>query len=334
MPITLADIAQRADVSLSTVSRVLNNKEHVSLGTRTAVLEAVTTLGYSRQDARREENLETVILFVHEGNGEGVNDGTMAQDAERQIVAGVQATLHAEGFHTQLAHKQFGKTRGFDLPRVTNLVGAINIGSISNPHLLRKMVTDGVPTVIAGSPVPDMPLDSVTLDFKGAMLQIIEHLVARGHRVIGLVNGPEGAGSSIARYHGLRLGLALHNLPFAPEQAVAANFTFSAGDAMTHTLLDDCPSVDAIIYGDDDIAVGGLRALRRMGRRVPDDIAVVGMFNYEIATFTEPPLTTVDLDKHELGRAAAQRLLMRLRAKANQPWTITLPTQLIVRESA
>ena len=334
MPITLADIAKRADVSLSTVSRVLNNKEHVSIGTRTAVLEAVTFLGYSRQDARREENLETVLLIVHEGSAESTGDGTMSQDAERLVVAGVYSVLRAEGYATQLAHKQFGKTRGFELPRVSNLVGAINIGSISNPHLLRKLQSDGVPIIIAGSPVPNVTADSVTLDFKSAMLQIVDHLVQRGHRVIGLVNGPEAAASSVSRLHGYRLALALHNLPFAPEQLMTASFTFSSGDEMTEAILEACPTLDALIFGDDDMAVGGLRALRRMGRQVPNDIAVVGTFNYEISNFTDPPLTTVDLDKHELGRAAAQRLIMRMHGNSGPPWTITLPATLIVRASA
>ncbi len=334
MPITLADIAARADVSLSTVSRVLNNKEHVSLGTRNAVLEAVSTLGYTRQDARREGNLETVILFVHEGSAVRASDGTMAQDMERAIVAGVQSTLHAEGYHTQLVHKQFGKTKNFELPRVSNLVGAISVGSISNPHLLRKMIEDGVPTVIAGSPSPDIPLDSVTLDFRGAMLEIVQHLKETGRRTIGMVNGPPLAGSTLARIHAFRLALAMHDLPFTSEQVVSGTFSFSSGDATTHELLAACPQVDAILYGDDDMAVGGLRALRGLGRTVPNDIAVVGMFNYEIATFTDPPLTSVDFDKRELGRAAAQRLMMRLHVKEGPPWSITLPTQLIVRASA
>ncbi len=334
MPTTLADIAKRADVSLSTVSRVLNNKEHVSLGTRTAVLEAVTTLGYSRQDSRREENAETVLIIVDEGSAERPAEGTMSQDAERLIVSGIQSVLRAEGYHTQLAHKQFGKTKNFDLPRVSNLAGALNVGSMSNPHLLRKLIHDGVPTVMTGSPYPGIALDSVTLDFKSAMLQIVDHLVARGRRTIGLVNGPQGAGSSIAREHGLRVALASHGISFAPEQMCHGAFTFASGDENTLAILAACPTLDALVFADDDMAVGGLRALRRMERAVPDEIAVVGMFDYEIANFTEPPLTTIGLDKQELGRAAAQRLIMRMQSKGGPPWTITLPTQLVVRKSS
>lgn len=334
MPVTLADISARAEVSLSTVSRVLNNKEHVSTPTRNAVLEALTSLGYTRQDARREENLDTVLLFVHEGSPERMTDGTMAQDMERLIVAGAQNTLRAAGFLTQLAHKQLGRTTGFTLPRVSNLVGAINIGSTSNINLLRKMVQDGVPTVVAGSPAPELPLDSVTLDFKGALQQIVQYLAGRGHRTIGLVNGPPTTGSSTARSLAFRLALLVEDLPCAQEQMVSGNYSFSSGDTMTEQILAACPTVDALIYADDDMAVGGLRALRGMGRKVPEDIAVVGMFNYDIGNYTDPRLTTVDIDKYEIGRAAALRLAMRLQGDVGPHWSITLPTQLILRDSA
>lgn len=334
MPITLADIAARADVSLSTVSRVLNNKEHVSISTRNAVLEAVTALGYSRQDSRREENIDTVLLLVHESNLSRINDSAMAQDMERLIVAGAQDTLRAVGVFTQLAHQQLGHTKTFDLPRVSNLAGVINIGSIFNPILLRKLLSDGVRVVCAGSQDPTLPLDSVTLDFQDAYLQIVRHLVDRGHRTIGLMNAPDTVASSTTRYMAYRLALALHDLPYAPEQTTSGAFTFLAGDEMTRALIAGCPGIDAIIYGDDDMAVGGMRALRSMGRRVPDDIAVVGMFNYDIGTFTDPPLTTVNIDKYEIGRVAAQRLLMRMEGIEGPPWSLTLPVQLVVRNSA
>ena len=334
MPVTLADIAERADVSLSTVSRVLNNKAHVSIPTRTAVLEAIATLGYTRQDARREENVDTVLLLIHESIVERMTDSAMAQYMERMIVAGAQDTLRSVGIHTLLAHQQLGRTRSFDLPRVSNLAGAINIGSICNPLFLRKLISDGVKVVRAGSQDPNLMLDSVSLDFQSGYMQIVNHLVERGHRTIAMMHGPVDTAANATRFKAFRLALALHDLPYAPEQVISAHFNFFSGDEQTRALIAACPAIDAIIYGDDDMAVGGMRALRAMGRKVPDDIAVVGMFNYEIGTFTDPQLTTIDFDKYETGRSAAQRLLMRLEGIEGPPWTVTLPTQLIVRDSS
>ncbi len=165
-------------------------------------------------------------------------------------------------------------------------------------------------------------------------MQIVRHLVDRGHRTIGMTRGVVDSASSTARYNAYRLALALHDLPFSPEQTTTGHFNYFSGDEMTRALLAACPSIDAIIYGDDNMAVGGMRALRSMGRKVPDDVAVVGMFNYEIGTFTEPQLTTLDFDKYEVGRATAQRLIMRLEGIEGPPWTLTLPTQLIVRDSS
>jgi len=332
MPVTLSDIAKHADVSLSTVSRVLNNKDHVSIEARASVLEAIAALGYSRRDLRRDDQAETVLLLIHEGGSLTSPDGTMALEMERSLTASAQAVLHEEGFHVQIV--QTSPDRVSTLPSVQNPIGAVNIGGIADRSLLTGFLDQGVPIVIAGSHVRPLPVDCVTIDLHDSMLQVVQHLVERGRRTIGLVNGPPSTTTSRERYLGLRLALSLHDLPFDPCQTVSGNFTFASGDEMTRRLLEQCPDVDAIVYGDDDMAVGGLRALRSLGRQVPGDLSVVGYYDYEIAQFTEPSLTSVAFDKYAMGAVAARRLITLIGSQPQAPHMIVLPTQLRVRSSS
>src|SRR5690606_39328284 len=103
----------------------------------------------------------------------------------------------------------------------------------------------------------------------------------------------------------LRLSLHLHDLPYVPEQAVFSDFNAEAGHRDTLRLLEQCPDVDAILYGDDNMAMGGLRALKETGRRVPDDVAIVGFHGYEVGQYTDPPLPSAEFDMAmQIGRAS------------------------------
>lgn len=332
MPVTLSDVAKRARVSLSTVSRVLNQKDHVSPEARASVLAAMAALGYNRRDIRRDGQAETILLLVHEGSSPVNSDGSVAYEMERLLIGGAKSVLLEEGYNVQLV--QTSTERGSNLPDGRRAAGAINIGGIADRDLLARLLEDAVPLVVAGSHVRPLAVDCVTIDFHHSMLHVVQHLVERGRRRIGLVNGPPTTTTSEERYLGLRLALALHELPFDTSQVVSGHFTFAGGDDMTRTLLEQCPDVDAIVYGDDDMAVGGLRALRSLGRQVPTEVSVVGYYDYKIAQFTEPPLTSVSFDKQAMGAVAAQRLCTLMADPATYTQTIVLPTLLTVRASS
>jgi DNA-binding LacI/PurR family transcriptional regulator len=256
----------------------------------------------------------------------------MAYEMERLLIGGAQSVLLRDGYNVQLV--QTSPERSGMLPNGLEPAGVINIGGIADRDLLARLLDEGVPLVVAGSHVNPLAANCVTIDFHHSMLEVVQHLVDRGRRRIALVNGPDTTTTSRERYLGLRLALALHSLPFESEQLISGNFTFASGDETTRRLLQHCPSVDAIIYGDDDMAVGGLRALRSLGRHVPDEISVVGYYDYEIAQFTEPSLTSVSFDKHAMGAIAARRLCELLTHQSQPVQTIVMPSTLTVRASS
>jgi DNA-binding LacI/PurR family transcriptional regulator len=198
---------------------------------------------------------------------------------------------------------------------------------------LQSLREAGLPCVVAGSLVRPLPIDSVTADYAGGMQQAVTHLAQSGRRAIGLVNGPEVTTSSAEKYKGFRLALALHDLPFTPQQVVVANITPDDGYAGTRQLLQQMPGIDAIAFANDNMAMGGLSALKAMGRQVPGDVAVTGFHDYPVSRFTDPPLTTVNTNMHLIGTIAARRLCMLLADPIDEAWTILVPTELQIRGS-
>jgi LacI family transcriptional regulator len=164
--------------------------------------------------------------------------------------------------------------------------------------------------------------------------EAVTHLIETGRQRIGLVNGPPTTTSSAAKYEGFRLAQSLHDLAFVPSRVVASEeFATEPGYRQTLRLLEQAPDLDAIVYAGDRMAVGGLRAIKESGRRVPEDVAITGFYDDEIARFADPPLTSVYVDMHMVGRIAARRLCMLLEEADDEAWCVTVPASLVVRES-
>ena len=191
-----------------------------------------------------------------------------------------------------------------------------------------------MPFILIGAHAWPLAVNCIVPDYLSGMQSVVEHLASSGRRRIGFVNGPPTTTSSEEKYRGLRLGLALRDLPFLQAVTVAGEFEAEAGYAATRDLLDRWTDLDAIAYASDSNALGGRRALAEAGRRVPDDIAVTGFYNYDVSRFTDPPLTTVHQDWVLAGELAARRLCMMMEDHDAQAWCVMIPTSLMVRDSS
>ena len=342
MSTTLRDIAERASVSASTVSRVLNNYPYVDDKTRQTVLEAAEALGYPRTNLRKSTGaLRTVLLLVRLQQQESALTGdrngsieTGLAGIERAIAVGARSIFDEKGITTRVEHTLMDPAQTLSDVHDPSVIGQILAGGMVDGDFLRTLQAEEIPFVVAGSHARPLSINCVMADYRGGVEQAVAHLVARGCRRIGLVNGSTVTTSSLEKYKGLRTALAEYGLDFSPQRVVYADFTMESGHQQTLALLAQAPELDAIVFGDDNIATGGLRALRELGRHVPDDIRITGFHNYDIAQFVDPPLTTVEFDMNALGAVAAQRLCQMIDGPDDVPWTIVLPTRLIVRESA
>ena len=332
---TLRDIATRANVSTSTVSRVLNDYPHVDDKTRTAVREIAEELGYALTNGRRiAPATRRVLLLAREDDlQDQPSVNPMARDLERAVSAGAQSIFEQLGITALLQRTQMEPEQATMYAHNPNIGGLLVLGGIVNRGFVHNLQQLGVPFVIAGGHVLPLYVNCVMADVARGAEQAVEHLVSTGRRRIDLVNGPTTTATSHERLKGFHFALAQHNLPFHPDQVTAGEFRAESGHSQTQSLLAQCPDLDAILYADDAMAMGGLRALKEQGRQVPGDVAVVGFYDYDLARFTDPPLTSQHINMHQLGSIAARRLAMMIDTPDREDWFVLVETTLVVRDS-
>lgn len=332
---TVRDIAQRASVSIATVSRVLNNTGNVNESIRYSVLKAADELGYPLQNLRIKPQIRSSVLVLTRGDTPtAAGHGESQREFERRVWDAVHTVLEVEGIATRLQQSLEDLDEARAYAADVSINGLILLGGIVRPDFAAELMRLKLPFITAGSRIEGLAVNSVMVDVSHGIRAAAAHLIASGRRRIGLVNGPHTTMTSLEKLQGLRLALAEHDLPFDPQTVVTADFHPDSGYTHTRKLLETAPHLDAILYADDSIALGGLRALRELGRAVPDDIAIVGFGDYELSQYTNPMLSTVQFDMTLIGRMAAGRLKMLLDKPDDDAWLMRVPCTFIERQSS
>ena len=335
MNVTLRDIANHINVSASTVSRALNDQQYVNEATRRLVLQAAEELGYPLDNLRRSAKMKSsVLLLLTRGTSLQKKQPSGVFGREESLVMGAQATLDQYGVITRIQQTHGDEEEVALYVDDPTLAGLILMGGMIQPGFVRRLQNSGLPFVVAGAGVKSLEVNCVTADYSGGAEQAVAHLAAVGRQRIGMVNSPSVTISSAEKLRGFRLALSLNDLPFAPNQVVESDFDVESGYTQTLQLLEQVPNLDAIVYGGDDIAMGGLHALKEQGKQIPDDVAVIGYYDHGIARFTDPSLTSVQVDLQRISRLAAHRLHMLLDKPDDEVWSIVTPTSLVIRNSA
>lgn len=289
---------------MSTASKAINGKTDVSEQTRRNVLRAAEELDFSPNVLARSlisGRTGTVGLITHDLEGRFSIPMLMgAEDAfGMNKVSVLLCDARGDGIREQ-HHLSVLLERRVD--------GLIIVGARPDPRpsLGRNLP---VPVVYAYAPSTDPDDLSVISDNVGAGRLAVEHLLTCGRRRIGIISGDPGYGASIDRVQGAEEALRAAGLAISGDSAVFGSWTEEWGRGATQALMAQHPHTDAILCGNDQIGRGAIDALRELGRRVPDDVAVMGHDNWKIlATGSRPPLTSVDMNLEELGRRAALRL--------------------------
>lgn len=327
---TLADVAYAAGVSLATASRVLSGFHQVRPETRRQVEQAVDRLGYVRQRAGRMRGRRRTGLIAVTVCEDG--DRLFADPYFSRILSGINRELAATDHHAVLltmepAHKSLA-LRHLSADHVD---GALII-SVHARHA-GALARVEVPMVTVGRPLGVDPSRCSILDADnhGGAAHAVRHLIGAGRTRIATVAGPKDMAAGVDRLAGFRDALGDR---FHPGLVAHGDFGLPSGEHAALRLLDHRPDVDAIFAASDLMAVGALRALRRIGRRVPDDVAVIGFGNAPISRTTDPPLTTVRQPVEELGARAARALLALIDGTLSGQRQTVLDTELVVRRSA
>lgn len=329
---TLEDVAARAGVSRATVSRVVNGSPHVSDAVRRAVESAVDDMGYAPNRAARSlagHRSETVALVVSEPSVRLFADPFFAGTA-----LGITRALGATHYQLVLIMTQSDADRERAERHLLRggADGALVLSARADDPLAGRLAAAGIVTVVAGRPPLGAAVGYVDADNAGGARLAVTHLVERGRRVVATVAGPADMVPGADRRAGWET--ALLDAGRHPDLTLLAEGDFSraGGAAATRELLDRRPDLDGLFVASDLMAIGALDALRAAGRRVPEDVAVVGFDDSELARSADPPLTTVRQPIELLGGEMARLLLDQLDGGA-APAGVVLRTELVVRRS-
>ncbi|GAA0553814.1 LacI family DNA-binding transcriptional regulator [Paractinoplanes ferrugineus] len=329
-PPTLDEVAERARVSRTVASRVINNGPNVSQAKRDAVEKAIRELGYTPNRAARALATRQTGVIVLAVSGEGPE--VFADPFFAQVIVGASAALERTDLHLvlSLATPGHGHRRLHNFLQTRGADGVMLVAMRGLEPLIDIAAQAGLPTVFLGLPMHRTAAYYVDVDNAGGSRAATEYLLRAGRRRIAMITGPVDTAVGRERTRGYTEALLLAGLePFA---TAPGDFLEAGGAEAMRALLKARPDLDAVVAANDNMAAGALRVLRDAGRTVPGDVAVVGFDDAPIAVQTDPRLTTIHQPVQAVGREAA-RMLTELLA-GGRPESFVLPTRVVVRESA
>ncbi len=334
--VTISDIAQISNVSMSTVSLVLNNKPGVSDETRARVLKAAEDLNYPVRSAAELEKcsaLRTIGMIVK-------TDPDLSPQANpfySKVVMGIEDTCRRSGIDLLFATLPVDENNcAVEVPQLlssTSVDGLLMVGTFVDETFNALIAKYKTPIVLVDGYSNTESYSAVVSDNFRAAYQAVEYLIGLGHRHIGLVGGQkDGYPSLKERRNGYLRALKDNEI----TDIYIANFNInkSHGAQETITLLKEHPQITALFCVNDDAGSTATRAVLSMGKQIPDDISIVGYDDTYLAANSQPALTTVHVDTVAMGRAAVRLLALCLENPGAARMTLTIHTRLVERESA
>ncbi len=329
MRLTIRDVARQAGVSVTTASRVLNNREDVSAETRQRVLAVSQRLQYVPSAMARGLVSGRAWML-----GVVVNDSASPVYAE--IVKGIETTTNAAGYGLLLGNSADSQEQALSrlaMLHASHIEGVLLAPVQTDRRDVEELTRLGVPFVLLLRHFGDLEHDYVVADNFAGGEMVTRHLLALGHRRIGHIAGPAHTSTAQGRLAGYCEALAAADLPYDESLVSAGRFTVSSGYDAALRLLDRRDRPSAVFAASDMQAVGVMKAARQIGLRIPDDLALAGGDDVELAEFLEIPLTTFRVPYEQIGMRAADILIARLEGTCATTQQIVFPPQLIVRRS-
>jgi DNA-binding LacI/PurR family transcriptional regulator len=326
---TIHDVAQKAGVSISTVSRVVNRNVPVSEEVAARVEAAMQELKFVPRAAARH-------LATRQTRTIGLLLADILGDFFGPLLAGIESVTDPQGYDLLIStagrrgpHDQLPPSLGNH-----NTDGLLVFAGALTPHGIAHGHSLGVPMVlIHQSPPEGLNIPCVTIENKAASCEIVSHLIeAHQHGRIVFLRGLPNNEDAHWREMGYREALDAHGLAFDPALVVPGDFSRKvARDSMAQLLMDGV-TFDAVFAGDDEAAVGVLQALQAAGKQVPEQVAVVGFDDQRLAAVLTPPLSTVHAPTDQVGAQATRQLIRLIQTGQSEALTL-LPTQMVIRRS-
>jgi LacI family transcriptional regulator len=334
---TIAEVARRAGVSMMTVSRVINDKDGVGPATRQRIRTLITEMGYHPSSIARG-------LATRRTGTLGLVVPDVANPFFADVVRGAEQIAYQQGYSILLCNTEEDPQRELDVLQLLEekrVDGIVLCSSRLVPGSLRQALAHCPAAVLVNQQL--VPMEGTTI--VGAVLledemggqMAASHLIHHGHHIIGYLSGPKTSFSGQRRGGGYHSALIAAGIEPQPGWIESCRPTVEGGLQACRLLLGQHPEMTALICFNDLVAVGVLQAAAEMGRRVPENLAVTGYDDIQLAALVTPPLTTCRVDRETLGGSATGLLLQHLSGRptgSSACDTITLKPELIIRASA
>jgi LacI family transcriptional regulator len=333
-PPTSRDVAQRAGVSRTVVSFVLNNRPHSGIpeSTRQRVLQAAAELGYLPNRAARalaSGRSRQIAVLVGETRNDAYGDAFLPS-----LLRGIDAAARAGGYRILFEYlDETTEQQALTSFRESTSDGVLVWAPEQSSSVLDGFIRDGAAIVVIGDP-DSAPCLSVDIDNSAAARTAVEHLLGHGYRDVAMItNVPLSFASSRARLAGYLAALDAAEIRPNAEWIVPGDLDEESGRRAMEKALAWRPLPRAVFAASDQVAIGALGTLQRAGIRVPEDVALVGFDDIPLAASVHPALSTIRVPASELGQLASRRLIDLIEGRSVEPARVILPTSLITRLS-
>ncbi len=326
---TIRDVARVAQVSMSTVSHVINGTRYVAPHTRERVLQAMAELNYSpNRLARSLRNNRTLTLGVLLPNS--------ANPFFAEVLLGIENVCFERGYNIIMGNASDDPQRELEYLKVLlsrQVDGILLISTGAYNESLALLASHETPVVMVDRTADIPTVDEILTANKQGGLLATEYLLGLGHRRIGCITGPSYLTPSAERVQGYAEALEAAGVAVDEALIVNGNFQHESGYRACRQMLALAEPPTAIFACNDLMAVGAICALHEAGLGVPDDVSVVGYDDIPLASYTVPRLTTIAQPAREIGQLAAERLIARLQHNSTPPAHQRLPVRLVERDS-
>ena len=335
--VSIRDVAKEAGVSVSTVSRVIRKYDNVTEETDRVVNAAIKKLNYipnaaaSRLSSGSLENIGVVLTRSA--------DQAFQNPFFSEVLMGIGHVLEEKGYNMQLMmYRDLSQEREKVMAALASgmIQGVIVLSTRTYDLLIQDLANSAYPFVISGRVSginSDHPIYMVNTDNRNDSYRMVEHLAKLGHKKIAIINGPREYVVNMDRYDGYRRALLANGLDFEEDLEINGGFTLDDARKAVVEKLKNRQDVTAIFAKDDMKAIAAIQGIRELGYRCPEDIAVVGYNDYDIAKIAEPKLTTMKVPVYDLGMEAASMLMKQLMDEPIDNNSLILPTEMIIRDS-
>ncbi len=329
--VTIANVAEHAHVSHATVSRVLNNNDSVNPILRERVLSAVKALGYkpNRAAQRLRSNISDVI-------------GVIVSDIQSpffvSIVRGIEDAAYANQMNIVLcnADEDLDRQKTYlSYLQAENVAGIIVSPTwhMNESNELQMFQDSGIPIVLIDRIVDNYQFDTVSVDNIDGAYTATKHLIDIGYKKIGILGGNLKLSTGKGRYEGYLKAMQDAHLEIPDPYVMFGDFTEQDGYRLTLDMLSQDNPPEALFVNNNLSTMGALKAIRELGYKMPQDLALIGFDDIPMATELATPITVIAQPTHDLGSEAVRLLLRRLKTPQAPFQSLMLQTQLIVRES-